>query len=111
MTVPSFGNIAAQLQSGYVPPGYWLYPVTVLAANALAVLVIIGMIRWWQGTGLILIATDVTVLVASWSFLIPFVFSNDWPLVTWILSPLTLVLAWRVPLFALQDRVTFPPAE
>jgi hypothetical protein len=97
MSVPSFGNIAAQLQSGYIPPDYWGYPTLVLLANLLAALVLVGTIRWWRGVRRNLVVIDLLVLLATSSVLIIFVFSNNWPVVTVLLSPLALLMAWQAP--------------
>lgn len=97
MTIPSFGNIARQLQSGYVPSGYVLYPIVVIVAIALGGSILVGLVRWARGSRRTLVGVDIAVLLASWSFLVVFVFSNDLPIVSWALSPFALILALRTP--------------
>ena len=102
MIIPSFGNIADQVRSGYMPPGYWLLPLLILVSIALSAAIVVGLIRWLGGSRRTLICVDVAVLLMSWSFLMVFVLSNDLPVVNVVLSPITLVIAWlaapgRVP--------------
>jgi thiosulfate reductase cytochrome b subunit len=92
--IPSFGNIADQIRSGYIPPGYWLLPLLILVSIALSAAIVVGLIRWLRGSRRTLICVDIAVFVMSWSFLIIFVFSNDVPVVNVVLAPVALVLAW-----------------
>jgi hypothetical protein len=97
MTLPSFENIARQLRSGYAPPDYWLYPLVVLTALALAASIGVGLVQWTRGSRRLLVGVDLAVLGASWTFLLVFVFSNNLPIVTAALSPIAPLLAWRAP--------------
>lgn len=103
MSLPSFGNIARQIGSGYIPPGYWLYPVLVLVTLALAVLVAVELVRWMHGSRRALVGVDVAVFAASWTVLVIFAFSNDLPIVTAVLAPVALLLAWKAPRAATND--------
>ncbi len=97
MTLPSFGNVARQVTSGYIPPDYWLLSVLMLIAIGLGIAVAVGLVRWLRGSRRTLIGVDIAVVTFSWSFLVLFVVSNDLPIVTWVLSPVALMLAWRAP--------------
>jgi len=97
MSAPTIWAIVAQVQSGFVPSGYWLLPALVLYTQASAVLVLIGIVRWWRGTRRLLVAIDIAVAIASWSIFLPFVFSNDLPIVAVVLSPVALALAGLGP--------------
>jgi hypothetical protein len=105
MTLPSFGTIADQLRSGYIPPRYWLYPVLVLIAISLAAAVMVGLVRWLHESRRTLVAVDIAVVTASWTILVVFVFSNVLPIVPWALSPVALILAWLAP-----TKITTDPA-
>ncbi len=105
MTLPSFGNIARQVRSGYIPPDYWLLPVLMLVAIGLGIAVAVGLVRWLHGSRRTLVGVDIAVVTFSWSFLVLFVFSNDLPIVTWVLSPVALILAWRAPMRTTADAV------
>lgn len=104
MTLPSFGNIARQIGSGYTPPGYWLYPLLVLVTLALAALVAVELARWMRGSRRALVGVDLAVLAASWTVLVIYAFSNDLPIVTAVLSPVALLLAWKAPRLASAPR-------
>jgi hypothetical protein len=95
MVIPSFGNIANQARSGYIPPEYWGLPLLILVSIGLAAAVVVGLVRWLGGARRTLVCVDFAVLVLSWSFLLVFVLSNDLPVVNVILSPVALILAWR----------------
>ena len=87
MVIPSFGNMADQARSGYIPPDYWLLPLLILVSIALSAAVVVGLIRWLRGSRRTLICVDIAVLVMSWSFLLVFVLSNDLPVVDVVLAP------------------------
>ncbi len=93
MIIPSFGNMADQVGSGYIPPDYWLWPMLILASIALSAAVVVGLTRWLRGSRRTMVCVDIAVLVMSWSFLMMFVFSNDLPIVNVVLTPVALVLA------------------
>ena len=94
MIIPSFGNMADQVRSGYIPPDYWLLPLLILVSIALSAAIVVGLIRWLHGSRRTLICVDIAVLVMSWSVLLVFVLSNDLPVVNVVLAPVALVLAW-----------------
>ena len=94
MAIPSFWNIADQVHSGYIAPGYRVLPLLILVSAALSAAIVVGLVRWLRGSRRTLICVDIAVLVMSWSFLIVFVFSNDFPVVNVVLAPVALVLAW-----------------
>ena len=43
MVIPSFRNIAEQIRSGYIPPGYWVFPLSIAIAIGSGAAIVVGL--------------------------------------------------------------------
>jgi hypothetical protein len=97
LAITQIWKIPAQLNSGYVPPDYWMFVAMVAIPLVLAGFILLTLIPWVRGSRRWLIATDLTVTLAAWPILVLLVVDSDLPVMSLGLAPLALALAVIAP--------------